>query len=292
MSNDIGDAVPLVYTIADAATVILTVTAPDGTTSTPSLTSSGAAPTVTYSGDVLVDQSGTWLYSFAATGTITDAEDGQFYVQPAATTNVYTTLPELKVALDIPAANTTLDDDLQDAILVASRAVDGDCQRHFYQVSETRTLEPHDWYKLRLGPYMDLVSVTTLKTDASGDGTFETAWAATDYQLLCADGTPNRNAGPEQRPYQRIKAIGTQTFPLPVGWSAMRTDLVQIDGVWGWPQIPDRVRRATRLAAVEVFKYPAFGAQGMGELGIIRVRENSRYWSLIGHYRLLPVAVA
>jgi hypothetical protein len=293
MSYDIGDAVPLVYTINATATVALTVTAPDGTISTPATVQAGAAPAVTYTAAVLVGQAGLWRYRFLATGAVTDAEDGQFWVQPAAAGNVYTTLPELKAALTIPPGDTQDDDDLQDAILVASRAVDGDCQRTFARVTETRTLQATGPYRLRLGPSMDLVSVTSLKTDADGDGTYETTWAASDYQLLCADGTPNVNAGPEPRPYRRVKAVGAQVFPAAV-WAGARTDLVQIAGVWGWPSVPDRIRRATRMAAAEVFKLrdAPFGAVGFAELGIIRVRDNPKYLRLISDYRLLPVPVA
>lgn len=294
MSYNVGDAVPLVYTISATATVTLTVTDPDGTASTPSTTQGGSPPAVTYTAAVLATKAGLWRYSFVATGAVTDSEDGQFWVIKAAAADVYTTLPELKTALSIPGTDTADDDDLQDAILAASRAIDGDCQRHFYQVTEARTLAPTDAYRIRLGTYMDLVSVTSLQTDASGDGTWETTWAASDYQLLCADGTPNTNAGPEPRPFRRIKAVGVQTFPIPSAWSTARDDLVQITGVWGWPTIPDRIRRACRMAAAEMFKLrdAPLGALGMADLGIIRVRENPKYQRLICDYRIMPVPVA
>jgi hypothetical protein len=277
--------------------VVLTVTAPDGTVTTPSTTQGGSPPTVTYTANVPATQSGTWTYRFVATGAVTDSESGQFFVVAAVNDRVYVTLPELKASLSIPQTDTVDDDDLQDAILTASRAVDGDCQRVFYkttETTETRTLEPTDRWHLRLGPYMDLVSVTTLKTDSDGDGTFETTWATTDYQLLCADGTPNVNAGPEPRPYRRIKAIGTQTFPCAWQWRLARSDRVQIAGVWGWPAVPDRIRRATRLAAAEIFKLNSapFGAVGVADLGIIRVRDNPKYQRLIADYRIMPVPVA
>lgn len=295
MSYNIGDAVPLVYTINAVATVVLTVTDPDGVVTTPATTQGGAPPAVTYTRNEPATKAGVWLFRFVATGAVTDAEDGQFYVQPNATSNVYTTLPELRAALGpIPVADTRDDDDMQDAIITASRAVDGDCQRTFYKRSEVRTLEPTDRYWLRLGAYNDLVSVTTLKTDATGDGVFETTWQTSDFQLLCADGTPNVNAGPEPKPYRRIRAIGTQVFPCTWAWHLGRTDLVQIDGVWGWPAVPDRIRRATRMMAAEIFKLNSapFGATNIADLGIIRVRDNPKYQRLIADYRILPIPVA
>jgi hypothetical protein len=301
---DTGDAYQLPYTLTAAdplftnwagVTVTTTVTRPDGTADTPTVTPGTPAANVrAYLAVGACSQPGTWTYRFVASGALTEAQDGQFYVRPIATAQVYTTLPELKAGLSIPQSDTVDDDDLQEAINTASRAVEGDTQRVFYKTTETRTLIPTDRWHLRLGPYMDLVSVTTLKTDADGDGTFETTWTTTDYQLLCQDGTPNVNAGPEPRPYRRIKAIGTQTFPWLWQWHLARSDLVQINGVWGWPQIPDRIRRATRLAAAEIYKLNSapFGAIGMADLGIIRVRDNPKYLRLIADYRVMPVPVA
>jgi hypothetical protein len=303
---DTGDAYQLPYTLTAAdptftnwagVTVTVTVTKPDGTPDTPTVTPGTPAANVrTYTAVGTCTQAGTWTYRFVATGALTEAQDGQFYVRPTADIHVYTTLPELKMALSMPPTDTRDDDDLQEAILTASRAVDGDCQRTFYKQTDTRTLEPTDPYRLRLGPYNDLVSITTLKTDPGGDGTYEITWATSDYQLLCSDGTPNINAGPEPRPYQRIRAVGTQMFPLPwTSWGAGRRDLVQINGVWGWPAaVPDRIRRATRMAAAEIFKLreAPFGALGFSDLGIIRVRENPKYLRLISDYRLVPVPVA
>ena len=288
MSYDLGDAVPLVYTLENTATVALTVTDPDGDTQSPTVAESGTAPLVTYTAAVLADKVGLWAWSFVATVGVNDAESGHFYVQPAPTDNVYTTLPEVKSALSIPPSDVADDDDLADAIRTASRSVDGDCQRHFHQVAEVRTLPPpRDGRLLRLGDFGDLVSVTSLATGSQGDGTWPDTWTTTDFQLLTWDDSPNVNAGPEPRPYRKIRAVGSMTFPT-VQSSAMRADLIRIDGVWGWPAVPDRIRRAARLLAVEVFKLKdaPLGAAGVGDLGIIRVRESPRYLSLISPYRL------
>src|SRR6266498_722731 len=103
-SYDLGDSVLLTFTVRDIAgalidaTVALTVTKPDGATATPTPTHPSLG---TYTATVAVDQTGLWLYRWAATGAATTAEDGQFFVAAAAAINVYTTLPELKDALRI-----------------------------------------------------------------------------------------------------------------------------------------------------------------------------------------------
>jgi hypothetical protein len=280
--------------LTNAGTLTLTVSKPDGSTQIYSSPTSDG--TGLYHQDIAaadINTLGHYGYKWVSTGTGAGVSFSDFEVVDPLEITGYTTLPELKAALNIPVTDTADDDDLQDAILTASRAVDGDCQRHFYKLTEPRTLQAIDPYRLRLGAYSDLVSITTLKTDADGDGAFETTWQAGDYQLLCQDGTPNVNAGPEPRPYQRIRAIGNQVFPTAI-WVTGRADRVQITGVWGWPAVPDRIRRATRLMAIEIFKLNTapFGAIGMADLGIIRVRDNPKYQRLINDYRLLPVPVA
>lgn len=294
---DIGDSVKLTFTVRDEAgalidaTTAIKVTKPDGTFVTPDPTITHAG-TGTYTAIIAIDTAGTWLYRWTATGAATTAEDGQFYAAANATTAVYTTLAELRVALSLKPTDTEDDEDLQDAILVASRAVEQDCQRIFYSKTDTRSFRAQGLWCLRLDTFNDLVSVTTLKTDADGDGTFETTWSAGDYQLLCADGTPNTNAGPEPRPYTQIRAVGARSFP--VVCSTGRTNLVQITGTWGWPQVPDPIRRATRMMAAEIYKLNSapFGATNIADLGIIRVRDNPKYLRLIADYRKHPMLVA
>ncbi len=298
---DVGDSIKLTFTVRDEAgalinaTTTIVVTKPDGTTVTP-------APTITnvsigiYTAVVAPDQVGTWLYRWAATGAATTAEDGQFYVQLPVAANIYTTLAELKDALRIPQTDTDLDSVFNAAILAVSREIDQHCGRHFYRITEPRTLVPTDRYRLNLGEFNDLVSVTTLKTDASGDGTFETTWTTADYQLLTANGTPNINAGPEAKPYTQIRAIGAQTFPCAWAWNS-RTDRVEITGTWGWPQVPVDVREACKLLAVEsgkLLREAPFGVAGFGEFGVVRVRDNRKAMAYLAPYRrgLAAVPVA
>ena len=88
----------------------------------------------------------------------------------------------------------------------------------------------------------DLVSVTTLVTDDNSDGTPETTWAATDYQLIPL----NADKGSEARPYT---ALYCPQWSTKLGWPPTR--IVRITGVWGWPAVPAAVKRgAINLAAI------------------------------------------
>lgn len=175
-----------------------------------------------------------------------------------AITNGYCTLAEVKAALRI--SDATDDTLLENAIEGASRRIDGYTGRFFYQQSATISMYTRDIYTVQL--QNDLVSVTTLKTDGNGDGTFETTWTAnTDYQLQPL------NTVLQTRPYNRIVAVGGKTFPIMI-----QPDLpgVQVNGVWGWSSVPDDVREACVLLSMRGFaRYnAALGVVGFADMAV------------------------
>jgi hypothetical protein len=175
-----------------------------------------------------------------------------------AITNGYCTLAEVKAALRI--SDSTDDTLLENAIEGASRRIDGFTGRFFYQQSAAISMYTRDIYTVQL--QNDLVSVTTLKTDDNGDGTFETTWTAnTDYQLQPL------NTVLQSRPYNRIVAVGGKTFPIMI-----QPDLpgVQVNGVWGWSAVPDDVREACVLLSMRGFaRYnAALGVVGFADMAV------------------------
>lgn len=182
------------------------------------------------------------------------------------------------------------------AINAASRAIDQYCHRHFYQDGTVaspvaRTFpSPCDLRCLELGAFNDLASPTlTLKTDAAGDGTFETTWSASDYELLPVSPA----SGPELQPYTSIRSTGTLLFPVVT--STGKTARVEITGIWGWPAVPNSVNQACLLLAARLFsrKESPQGVAGFGEFGQIRVAPNDRdVTALLDPYRRVAVLVA
>ena len=83
---DIGDAPTLSWALfSDAdkttpidATVVLTVKAPDGTTTTPSVSHDGTGE---YSASVEMTTAGTWRYRWSATGAVKAADEGRIIVR-------------------------------------------------------------------------------------------------------------------------------------------------------------------------------------------------------------------
>lgn len=269
-------------TATDPSAVSLIVTTPAQVSTTytyaaSEITKSGVG---VYTKDITCSEAGTWSYEWVGTGLATDTESGTWHVYDSTLGKLYATPAALKSRLKIPDADD--DFEIHGACFSASRWVEQYCERTFWRSqSESRTFVPHGYYCLKLPEFNDLVSVSAIATDATGDGTYETSWASTDWQLL-----PHNTSGPETKPYTEVKAIGSKTFPLP-STALAREDLVRITGVWGWPAAPYAVREATLVLAADHYKLKdaPFGVAGFGEFGSIRVRANPRVASLLDPYR-------
>lgn len=208
-----------------------------------------------------------------------------------AIVNGYCTLEELQAW---NTATSTPNIAIQERVVTASsRAIDQFCQRHFWQtaVGTIRTFpSPRDLRILRLGEFNDLVSIASLRTDEAGDGTFETVWSASDYDLLPL----NPSGAPEQRPYTSLRATGVgRWFPTPT--CTGRAARVEITGVWGWPAIPADVTQACLILAARFYKRKDSpdGISNWGDIGVIRVtRADPDVTALLDPYRRSAVLVA
>lgn len=130
MPYDIGDAVTITTRVRDSSGVltdttpnpVLTVTRPDGTTATPSITRTGVGQ---YQGTAAATLAGTWTYIWVSTGTIVAAEPGQFSV--AASGVFVASLEELKAHLNRnPAIDADYldDNELRTFLSAATRIVE------------------------------------------------------------------------------------------------------------------------------------------------------------------------
>jgi len=200
----------------------------------------------------------------------------------------YATVPEQK-------AWVTLDDTIDDVVIQevldsTTRWIDEYCDRHFWRDGAAAAEVARTFYPCgsRVLDIDDLVSVLTLKTDEAGDGTFETTWSASDYQLSPV----NRPTG---RPYKRVEAIAARTFPVRY-MAGSRGNRVEITGIWGWPAVPDAVHQACLIQASRVLKrrYSPEGVAGFGEFGLIRVtnRPDPDVIALLDPFRRVGALVA
>ena len=120
---DLGDVVALGVTITDAAgspadatTVVATIVAPDGTSSTPSVVHSG---TGLYDLNYTPSQYGRYTIRWVATGTNASAYADEFTVRDFTELGIVS-LDEVKAHLNIPSTNTTNDEEIRRFIDAAS----------------------------------------------------------------------------------------------------------------------------------------------------------------------------
>lgn len=270
----------------DPTTVTLTITSPTGaytasyTHAASQITHSSAG---VYTKDIACAEAGIWKYVWTGTGTASDIQEGTWTVQGSDLAKLYCTVEELKSRFGgVSDANEDLE--FRQVVDTVSRAIDEYCQRQFWRGSTTRTYQATHPYCMRVD---DLVAVTALNTDPAGDGTFDTAWASSDYQLL----PPNAATHAEARPYTEIRAVGSYTFPTCRSHLA-RDDRVQVAGVFGWPAVPAAVKQAALIMAADYYKLKDApgGMHSFGDFAV-RIRENSRAVLLLNPYRKHAVLV-
>lgn len=169
------------------------------------------------------------------------------------------------------------DTGLESVITAASRMIDSKTGTRFYTVSETRT------YSTRFGWQVDiddLVTLTSLKTDPSGDGTFPYTWAAADYRLCPA------NAPADGEPYRWIETRpgGAYSFPPSVNAYGVVINtnyrnpiqlqpLVQVTGAFGYATTaPAAIKEACLLIAMRLWRRKdlTFGIAGSAEMGTLQ----------------------
>jgi hypothetical protein len=125
MAYDLGDVVTLSFTASGSGgTIALVVTLPDGTTTSPAITTTGATNTATYT----TAQAGRHVVAWAATGAVKDAYRDVFDVTDSSDAGLVS-LDDLKRHLNI--TTTTYDDELRAFGMVAADLVEGHCNRYW-----------------------------------------------------------------------------------------------------------------------------------------------------------------
>jgi hypothetical protein len=160
----------------------------------------------------------------------------------------------------IPSADTVDDTLLETSIEAASRQLDGFCERVFYSTSATRIYAPNDSFVCETD---DIITLTRLRTASDGKS-FDTTWAAEDYQLEPVNGI----AGGIVTPRTQIRAVDDLLFPTYGGEAT-----VEVVGTFGWAAVPIAIKQAVLMLAQRQFKrYDSpLGVAGVGDLGIMRV---------------------
>jgi hypothetical protein len=199
-----------------------------------------------------------------------------------AITNGYCTLAEIKAFVNISDSND--DDQLEDAVNSASRQVDAYCGRQFFADGSTsaKVYRTSDPYKV----VVDDISTSTglvLKYDDDEDGTYETTVAASDFVLLPLNGESFGIAG---LGFTSIELFtdGSHEFPTT---NINNRPAIQVTANWGFAAVPEPIRQATLMLSSENFamRNTPLGIAGVGEFGVLAVRQNRQITRMIDPYR-------
>lgn len=179
------------------------------------------------------------------------------------------------------------DQAITDALVAASRIVDGYTGRRFDQ-TDTATARLFTPVPNLVYPYAaigygidlpDFVSVESVESDA-GTYEYQNLWSTDDY-ALGPSGAVEVGA-----PYTRLLAIGAY------GFSYLR-DSLRVTAVWGWPSVPSPIAEATFLIAnrLRALWTAPFGQSGGAQFGGITDSNalTPQIQMMIAPYRLMTV---
>jgi hypothetical protein len=179
-------------------------------------------------------------------------------------TTLYTTGSAVKAAARI---TDSVDDALINAAIEsASRLIDGYCGRSFFAAgSATRLFVASNDFVCQIDDMAGTAGLV-IQTDLEADGSFNTTWDVTDYQLeplnQIADGLTGWS-------YTRIRATGDYLWPISGGEALIKVTSTQ----WGWSAVPDPIEQACVIQSLRIYKRldSPLGVLGFGDLGVIRV---------------------
>jgi len=193
----------------------------------------------------------------------------------------YVALSTLKDALGITGSGD--DTFLNLAIDSTEELIDDLCGRSFTQDGSTsaKTFRAQPYYAVT----DDISTLTGLvvKTDTSGDGTFDTTWASTDFQV-----EPLNNIA-DSRPVWNLRAVGSYTFPVYGDGLAS----LEVTARWGWPAVPSAIKQVALMLSARYYSRKAspLGVIGVGDFGPVRIsRYDQDVTQMLSDYRLPAVA--
>lgn len=171
--------------------------------------------------------------------------------------NGYTSRLTLKQRLGL--ADVADDPTIDSIVTAVSRMIDAECGTQFFvSPAQARTYTPNAAGELWID---DAAAIYSVGSDLDGDGVYEAAWLASDFQAW----PPNARLVSPARPYMCLKRspIGAQSF-------GTQPNGVQVVADWGFDvATPAVVAEACLLQCARLFrrKDAPFGVTGSAEMG-------------------------
>lgn len=178
----------------------------------------------------------------------------------------YITAAELKTYIGgITGAGQ--DTSITNAVNAASRWIGRYCGRDFNDAgtASARQFQPDDRRCLTVDDFHTTAGLV-VKSDEGDDGTFETTWSSSDYELFPVNGIRDGHTG---WPYTEIRAVESRWWPT----RSQRRYTVEVTARWGWAAVPADVKQACFQLATQFYKEAeaAFGIAGANDFGIVRI---------------------
>lgn len=136
----------------------------------------------------------------------------------------------------------------------ASAWVDGHCNRTFSPEAEAtvRYFSASDYYVLDLGPFEISTTDGVIIATDDGSGTYATTVSAGGYQLEPVNAA---FASPDPRPFTTIRRLSSN-WPMAT-LDSERQERVKVTAKYGWPAVPEAIKRATLALVNASFENPS-----------------------------------
>lgn len=189
----------------------------------------------------------------------------------------YITVEQLK-AYTKWTAGTAQDALFENAVQSASNEIETICGRQFNRDEQvtSRVFTPTTSRWVSVDDFWTADGLVVAYDDSSMSGSY--ASSTVDYRLTPANGVVGGQPG---WPF-----YGVKLRPTAAGFY-VDGDSVRVTAKWGWAAVPDSIKQACYIMALEKYKLKdaPFGVAGANDFGIIRVKQNPMAANLLRKYR-------
>lgn len=178
----------------------------------------------------------------------------------------YASIDQAKAYLPGEDQRSSNDLNIAMALDTACAAIDRFCGRTFTKdtTASARTFSPLTTGAALVDDFWS-TSGLIIKTDDDDDGTYETTWSTSDYELRPSNG--GTALGITGSPYWELVAVDSRSFTM------LRRRSLQVTAKWGWQSVPDPVVLATLnlTGTIRKLRDVPLGLAGFQDFGGVRV---------------------